>query len=91
LLKALGLETGDDADHDNIAHDTRDPAIPPAPAVSQQDIDDAKKTAAACVDMATLTVWWKTLNKTAIDVAAHPDVIAAKDARKAQLSQKDAA
>lgn len=26
LLKALGLETGDDADHDSIDHDTKDPA-----------------------------------------------------------------
>ena len=29
LLKALGLETGDDADHDSIDHDKEDPADPP--------------------------------------------------------------
>lgn len=29
LLKALGLETGDDADHDQIEHSKEDPAVPP--------------------------------------------------------------
>lgn len=29
LLKALGLETGDDADHDNIEHSSADPHNPP--------------------------------------------------------------
>ena len=29
LLKALGLETGDDADHDDIAHSNADPHAPP--------------------------------------------------------------
>ena len=29
LLKALGLETGDDADHDSIEHSSKDPAAPP--------------------------------------------------------------
>jgi hypothetical protein len=29
LLKALGLETGDDADHDDIEHSSKDPAAPP--------------------------------------------------------------
>lgn len=36
LLKALGLETGDDADHDNINHDTKDPATPPPPTLSAE-------------------------------------------------------
>lgn len=31
LLKALGLETGDDADHDDIQHDRKDPAKPEQP------------------------------------------------------------
>lgn len=29
LLKTLGLETGDDADHDSIAHTAEDPHVPP--------------------------------------------------------------
>lgn len=55
------------------------------------DIATAKENAAACTDMAALGAWYGWLWKNANDVAAHPDVIAAKDARKAQLSEKDAA
>jgi len=45
LLKALGLETGDDADHDSIDHVKSDPAIPQfnAPAAAQRIKDKLNK------------------------------------------------
>lgn len=61
------------------------------PAASQVEIDTAKDAAAACADLSALVAWWKGLNANAKHIAAFPEVIAAKDARKAQLEQKDAA
>lgn len=55
------------------------------------EIAAAKEQIAACANMAALGAWWKGLNQNARHVAEHQSVIAAKDARKAQLSQKDAA
>lgn len=85
LLKALGLETGDDPDTDNVDY-TRDD-----PAVVSLEIQAAKDAAAACADLPALAAWWKGLNENARHIAAKPEVIAAKEARKTQLQQKDAA
>lgn len=38
LLKAMGLETGDDPDHDSIDHDNRDPQTP-VKTVSEEEAD----------------------------------------------------
>ncbi len=46
---------------------------------------------AGLTDLPALAAWWKALNNHARHVAENGEVIAAKDARKAQLSQKDAA
>lgn len=54
-------------------------------------IQTAKEAAAAIADLPALAAWWKGLNANARHVAEHPEVIAAKDARKAELQQKDAA
>lgn len=61
------------------------------PDVTPHEIEAAQDNAAACADLPALVAWWKGLNANAPHVAAHPTVIAAKDARKAQLAQKDAA
>lgn len=63
----------------------------PADAPTLEEIQTAKANAAAIADLPALAAWWKGLNANAPHVAAHPEVIAAKDARKAELQQKDAA
>lgn len=85
LLKALGLETGDDPETESVNYSPADPAV------TAIEIQTAKENAAACADLNALASWWKGLNANARHVAEHPEVIAAKDARKAQLAQKDAA
>ena len=82
LLKALGLETGDDPDTESLPFQRNDPAL------SAQEIAAAKDNAAAIADLPALAAWWKGLNANAPHVAAHPEVIAAKDARKAELTPK---
>lgn len=85
LLKALGLETGDDPDMDNVDF-TRDD-----PAVRSIEIQAAKDAAKTCADLPALIAWWKGLNANAAHIAALPEVIAAKDARKAELTPKEQA
>jgi len=72
-----------DKTRENVGHN--------APEPSPVEVQTAKDNAAACADLPALVAWWKGLNANAPHVAAHPTVIAAKDARKAQLAQKDAA
>lgn len=85
LLKALGLETGDDADHDSIPHDPKDPARvePPEP-----ELSPAMAEAIGAVDTldGLKSVW-------AGNAEYHQDkaFIRAINARKAALSQKEAA
>lgn len=85
LLKTLGLETGDDADHDSIDHNANDPAI------HQAAVARALKNIGQEADLEGLGAYWANLAKTERDVAADPKVIAAKDARKQQLSMDEAA
>lgn len=85
LLKALGLETGDDPDTESLPFTRNDPAL------SAHEVQAAKENAAAIADLPALAAWWKGLNENAPHVAKHPDVIAAKDARKAALQQKEPA
>lgn len=69
-------------------------AKPPKPAAdgpSAVEIQTAKEAAASCADLSALGVWWQGLNQHARAVAAHPEVISAKDARKAQLTPKEQA
>ncbi|WP_136685662.1 ERF family protein [Falsirhodobacter xinxiangensis] len=82
LLKALGLETGDDADHDSIDHTDRDPAQPDPAIIARQSIGNADTLDA-------LAAIWRDLPPS---VKSSPAVIRAKDDRKAQLAeQKEAA
>lgn len=62
-----------------------------APAPSAVEIQTAKEAAAAIADLPALAAWWTGLNKNAAHVAKHPEVIAAKDARKAELTPKEQA
>lgn len=62
-----------------------------APTASPGEVDAARDQMASLTDLPALAAWWKALNSHAPHVAANADVIAAKDARKAQLQQKDAA
>ena len=62
-----------------------------APVASAAEIQMAINAIANIAPMQALGAWWKQLNTNQPHVAAVPEVIAAKDARKAQLSQKDAA
>lgn len=83
LLKALGLETGDDPDTDSVDYTPADPAL------KAVEIQTAKDAAAAQPDLPALVTWWKGLNANARHIAEHPEVIAAKDARKAELTPKE--
>lgn len=60
-------------------------------APSREEITAAKDAAAAQPDLPALVAWWKGLNANARHVAEHPEVIAAKDARKAELTPKEQA
>lgn len=81
LLKALGLETGDDPDMDSVDHSPVD--------VIGGAADDAKAKLMACGRMDHLVAVWKALPA---ELRSIPEVEAAKDVRKSQLSeQKDAA
>lgn len=85
LLKALGLETGDDADHDDIPHETIDPQVH-AVAVA-----GAIQAIANEPDMDSLGAFYGDLYRAQRDVATDPGVVAAKDERKTQLTQQKAA
>lgn len=61
------------------------------PAPSAVEIQTAKEAAAAIADLPALAAWWKGLNAHMRHVAEHPEVIAAKDARKAELTPKEQA
>ena len=76
LLKALGLETGDDADHDSIEHDQQDPHAPDPVDLLVRHVN-AAKTLEELRD-----VWTANATKKA---AADPRSIKAKDERKAVL------
>ena len=78
LLKALGLETGDDADHDSIPHTPADPHVP-----EPQAISDVR--AVASLD-ALKAVW--VANP---DLHSDPLFKDAVNKRKAQLTQQEAA
>lgn len=90
LLGMTGL-----APEDDDGEATKAPKTPPRQEVvdtpTAVEIQTAKEAAAAIADLPALAAWWAGLNKNAAHVAKHPEVIAAKDARKAELQQKDAA
>lgn len=85
LLKALGLETGEDADHDSIPHDKVDPGIQQS-AIAAAVVGINKEP-----DLESLGAFYADLYRNQRDVATNPDVVSAKDARKAQFEQKAAA
>lgn len=58
---------------------------------SPEEIQTAKAAIARQSSLAALAAWWTGLNKNAAHVAALHEVIAAKDARKAELTPKDQA
>lgn len=77
LLKALGLETGDDPDTESIDHTTVD--------VAGGAADSAKAKLMACTKMDHLVAVWKSLSA---ELRAMPEVEAAKEVRKAQLTEQ---
>jgi hypothetical protein len=83
LLKALGLETGDDPDMDDIPHSPVDPASP-------NETETAISMIEQMPDLPTLAKYWKGLAENAAHVAKDARVQAAKEARKAQLTPQEA-
>jgi hypothetical protein len=81
LLKALGLETGDDADHDSIEHSRVDPALHQAATAAAIRMIETEQ------EMGGLGAYWADLAKNEKAVAADPRVKAAKEKRKAELSE----
>jgi hypothetical protein len=81
LLKALGLETGDDADHDSIEHSQADPHVP------KERQDPAIQAAPKAPSLDALKALWDA-NPGLHDRAEFRDAI---NKRKAQLSQQEAA
>lgn len=63
------------------------------PADNRQQItpEAAKMAMQGCADLPALGAYWSKLNKDAPQVAALLEVVAFKDARKSELTQKDAA
>lgn len=93
LLKALGLETGDDPDMDSIPHSQSDPAVPPFDPVAAHD-RIAKKLEAAS-SLADLVEAWKSDADTIKEIIeARADlgksITETKDRRKAELQEKAA-
>ena len=72
-----------DKSRENVGHD--------APTATPAEVAASRDQIAAMIELPALAAWWKALNNHAPHVAANGEVIAAKDARKAQLQQKDAA
>lgn len=89
LLKALGLETGDDADHDDIDHSKEDPATPPFDAVAAAN--RIKEKLRKCESLADLRAAFGSETKTIAavgneDQSLQAQIVALKDQRKAELS-----
>jgi hypothetical protein len=104
LLKAFGLETGDDPDTDNVDYTPADPALPkPAPQEPARDpkaiadgliaafakAETVEKLKAGTADGTKAATAWDWLEIEAKDQSAR--VRQAFDARKAELQQKEAA
>lgn len=89
LLKALGLETGDDADQDSIEHSRSDPAIPQFnPAAAR---DRVKAKLAKAKDLAQLVEFWSEEQPAILDVKAESapmfgELVKAKDDKKLALT-----
>jgi hypothetical protein len=81
LLKALNLETGDDADHDSIEHNRVDPAM------HQAATSAAIRMIETETSLEGLVEYWIDLAKNEKAVSSDKRVIAAKDKRKAELTQ----
>jgi hypothetical protein len=81
LLKALGLETGDDADHDSIEHNRVDPAMHQAATAAAIRMIETETSLEGLVE------YWIDLAKNEKAVSSDKRVIAAKDKRKAELTQ----
>jgi hypothetical protein len=81
LLKALGLETGDDADHDSIEHNRVDPAMHQAATAAAIRMIETETSREGLVE------YWIDLAKNEKAVSSDKRVIAAKDKRKAELTQ----
>jgi hypothetical protein len=82
LLKALGLETGDDPDTESAEFTRHDPATH---AIA---VDAARDSLAAADTVEALNAIWRDLPQAVKDTAA---VLDAAKARKTQLTAKDAA
>lgn len=79
LLKALGLETGDDPDEHSVDHSPVDPARKP----SADAIQHACESLSAADGMEQLAAIWKGLPR---EIQADARAIKTKDARKAELT-----
>lgn len=96
LLKALGLETGDDADHDSINHSREDPAIQPEPFNPAEERNRIKHSIEGCRTLPGLQKTW-TDNADALfrikgdKPAMYAELDKAKNDRKAQLTGHDPA
>lgn len=94
LLKALGLETGDDPDTDSINHSTADPHEPAFnPRAAADRIIKRIKSAGALPALSS--VWGEEAaiikRVGSADPSIEAEIIKAKDDRKAQFTQSEAA
>lgn len=78
LLKALGLETGDDPDEQSVDHSTVDPASAP----SQDAINVACRSLANAETVDQLNAIWRDLPR---EVQDHPRVLPVASGRKAEI------
>lgn len=92
LLKALGLETGDDPDHESIDHDRTDPAEPPFDATAEADRIKDRLRAAESLD--ALGMIWREEQPgihrvKQVDPVLEAQIVNLKDQRKGELSLSD--
>jgi len=84
LLKALGLETGDNADNDSVDHSKADPANKP----SDNEVIAAMRAINDCGTMDDLQHCYSNMYRAAQHVAQNPKVIEAKDVRKSEIEHR---
>ena len=86
LLKALGLETGDDPDTESVDYQRSDPHVPEPPPLP--DPRAVKARLLACPTLDALQAAWTDLPD---ETKRQRIVVQAKDARKDELMKKEAA
>lgn len=86
-----GLFAIDDSEQDPDSKDNRvkpEPKTEPEPQVTYAELDTATEKINSCQTMDELAGFWKELAANQKHIAAHKDIIAAKDVRKSEIQER---